>query len=290
MAILVDRETRVCVQGITGRVGRVQTRYMQEAGTRIVSGVTPGRGGEVVEGVPVYDSVARAQERDPADAAVLFVPPGVVEEATSEALDAGIGLVVAVTEGVPVHGVMRLKAQARALGAHLLGPTTPGIIAPRQTKIGIMPAALFSPGPVGMISRSGTLSYEIGGQLTESGLGQSAVVGLGADPVVGTDMSELLRLFEADPCTAAVVVIGEVGGSQEEEAARFIADHMTKPVVAYIAGHSVPPGVRMGHAGAIVQGVSGSAADKTKVLEEAGVQVVSNPAAVVERLRAQLKF
>ncbi|MBI2503007.1 MAG: succinate--CoA ligase subunit alpha [Candidatus Latescibacteria bacterium] len=288
MAILVDAQTRVCVQGITGRAGRMQARYMLEAGTRIVSGVTPGKGGEEVEGVPVFNTMAEAQAAAPAEVSILFVPPAVAESAATQALEAGIRLLVLITEGVPVHSTMRLRARARAAGARLIGPTTPGIIAPGRTKIGIMPARFYSPGPVGLISRSGTLSYEIGAELSAAGLGQSTVVGLGADPVVGTGMAELLQLFAADPETEAVVLVGEVGGTQEEGAARFAAT-MDKPVVAYIAGHSVPPGVRMGHAGAIVQGGTGSAAEKLRALEAAGVRTARQPGQVAGLVREALR-
>jgi len=288
VGILVDGATRVCVQGITGRAGRMQTQYMLEAGTRIVSGVTPGKGGEVVEGVRVFNTLAEAQSAAPADASVLFVPPAVAEAAATQALEAGIRLVVLITEGVPVHSALRLRARALAAGARLLGPTTPGIINPGRCKIGIMPARFYTPGPVGLISRSGTLSYEIGAQLSAVGLGQSTVVGMGADPAVGTGMAELLKLFALDPQTEAVVLVGEVGGAQEEAAAR-VAQTMDKPVVAYIAGHSVPPGVRMGHAGAIVQGGSGSAAEKLRVLEQAGVCVARQPGQVAGLVREALK-
>ena len=285
MAILVDADSRICVQGITGRIGQVQARYMQQAGTRIVSGVTPGKGGQEIEDVPVYDSVGQAQAENPADVSVLFVPPPAAEGAATEAIEAGIQLVVLITEGVPVHATMRLRARARAAGARLLGPTTPGIIAPERTKIGIMPAQLFSRGSVGVISRSGTLSYEMGGLLSDAGIGQSAVVGMGADPVVGTDITELLDLFAADPETRVIVLIGEVGGSQEERAARLIATAIDKPVVAYIAGRSVPSGVRMGHAGAIVQGSSGSAEEKIQAFADAGVRTAAHPAEVVDLVR-----
>ena len=288
MAILVDAQTRVCVQGITGRAGRMQAQYMREAGTRIVSGVTPGKGGEAVDGVPVFNTMAEAQAAAPAEVSILFVPPAVAEDAATQALEAGIRLLVMVTEGVPVHSAMRLRARAAACGARLIGPTTPGIITPEQTKIGIMPARFYRPGPVGLISRSGTLSYEIGAQLSAAGLGQSTGVGLGADPVVGTGVAELLALFAADPETEVVVLIGEVGGAQEEEAARFAAA-MDKPVVAYIAGHSVPPGVRMGHAGAIVQGGSGSAAEKLRTLEAAGVRTARQPGQVAGLVRGALR-
>ncbi|MCC7262107.1 MAG: succinate--CoA ligase subunit alpha [Candidatus Latescibacteria bacterium] len=288
MGILVDTGTGVCVQGITGRAGRMQAHYMLEAGTRIVSGVTPGKGGEVVEGIPVFDTVAEAQAAAPAEVSILFVPPAVAEAAALQAIEAGIRLIVLITEGVPVHSAMRLRARAQQAGARLIGPTTPGIIAPGRTKIGIMPARFYSPGPIGLISRSGTLSYELGAQLSAAGLGQSTVVGLGADPVVGTGMAELLQLFAADPQTEAVVLVGEVGGGQEEAAARFAAT-MDKPVVAYIAGHSVPPGVRMGHAGAIVQGGTGSAAEKLRALEAAGVGTARHPGQVAGLVRDALK-
>jgi succinyl-CoA synthetase alpha subunit len=262
---------------------------MQEAGTRIVSGVTPGKGGQQVEGIPVFDTVAAAQAECPADAALLFVPPAAAEEACNGAIAAGIPLVVLITEGVPVHSAMRLRARARAARVRLLGPTTPGIIAPGRCKIGIMPASLFRRGPVGVVSRSGTLSYEIGGALASAGLGQSTVVGMGADPVVGTDLVELLDLFEADLETEAVVVIGEVGGDQEERAARHLANCGHKPVVAYIAGRSVPAGVRMGHAGAIVQRGAGTAVGKAEALAAAGVPTATGPAAVVDLVRRALR-
>ncbi len=288
MGILIDAGTRVCIQGITGRIGKVQARYMREAGTCIVTGVTPGKGGLSVDGVPVFDTVGAAQEAEPADASVLFVPPAAAENAATEAIEAGVRLIVLITEGVPVHSTMRLRARARGAGARLLGPTTPGIIAPERAKLGIMPASLFRRGPVGIISRSGTLSYEIGGLLTEAGLGQSTVVGMGADPVVGTDLVELLELFAADPETGAVVLIGEVGGNQEERAAAAIASGYARPVVAYIAGRTVPPGVRMGHAGAIVQDGAGDAGHKIRALADAGVRTAPRPADVVRLVQESL--
>ena len=288
MGILVDASTRVCVQGITGRIGRVQAGHMLREGTRIVSGVTPGRGGETVDGVPVFHSMHDAQAVAPAEASVLFVPPVAAEGACVEAVEAGIRLVVLVTEGVPVHSAMRIRARAEAAGARLIGPTTPGIIVPGCQKLGIMPARLFSPGPVGVISRSGTLSYEISGELSAAGLGQSTVVGMGADPVVGTRMADLLALFEADPDTRAVVLVGEVGGSQEEEAAAFVAGKMRKPVVAFVAGRTVPQGVRMGHAGAIVARGTGSLAAKVRAFEAAGIRTARRPSDVVGLVRACL--
>lgn len=288
MSILVNASTRVCIQGITGRIGRVQSRYMREAGTHVVAGVTPGKGGLTVDGVPVFESVVAAQRDQKIDATVLFVPPAAAETAVDDALEAGVKLIVLVTEGVPVHSTMRLRARARAAGARLLGPTTPGIITPGQAKLGIMPAQLFRPGPVGVISRSGTLSYEIAGLLSHAGVGQSTVIGMGADPVVGTDLTELLELFAADPVTRAVTMIGEVGGNQEELAAGLIAAGYAKPVIAYIAGRTVPAGVRMGHAGAIVQGGSGDAAGKIRALEQAGARTASRPLEVVRLVREAL--
>ncbi len=288
MAILIEADTPVCVQGITGRAGRVQTAYMRAAGTRVVCGVTPGKGGSEVDGVPVFASIAAAAANMPIGATVLFVPAAAAEEAATEAMAAGVPLLVLITEGVPVHAAMRLRARARAAGARLLGPTTPGVIAPERAKLGIMPASLFRRGPVGVISRSGTLSYEIGGLLSAAGIGQSTVVGVGADPVVGTDVDELLALFAADPETEAVVLIGEVGGAQEERAAAHVAAGYPKPVVAYVAGLQAPAGVRMGHAGAIVQQSGGSAQAKLDALARAGVHTVSEPGAVVPAVRAAL--
>jgi succinyl-CoA synthetase alpha subunit len=286
--ILVDAETRVCIQGITGRIGRVQCAYMRAAGTQIVCGVTPGKGGSQVDGVPVFDSVPDAAAALAVDATVLFVPAAAAEPAAAEAIAAGVKLVVLITEGVPVHATMRLRARARAAGARLLGPTTPGVIAPGRTKLGIMPASLFSRGPVGVVSRSGTLSYEVAGLLTAAGMGQSAVVGMGADPVVGTDLPELLELFAGDAETQAVVLIGEVGGSQEQRAAARVAAGYPKPVVAFVAGLGAPPGVRMGHAGAIVQGGAGSAREKLDAFARAGVSTAASPAAIVPLVRAAL--
>lgn len=288
MAILADTDTRVCVQGITGRIGRVQAGHMLREGTRIVCGVTPGRGGQSVEGVPVFNSVVEARASVSADASVLFVPPAAALGACTDALEAGVRLIVLVTEGVPVHDTMRIKASAEEAGAILIGPTTPGVITPGHTKIGIMPARLFSPGHVGVISRSGTLSYEISGELTAAGIGQSTVVGMGADPVVGTGMARLLAMFEADPDTWAVAIVGEVGGDEEERAAAYIGEEIRKPVVAYVAGQGVPPGVRMGHAGAIVSQGTGRAADKVRAFEAAGVAVARRPSEVARLVRERL--
>jgi len=288
MSILLDRQTPVLVQGITGRVGRAQTRWMLDCGTRIVAGVTPGKGGREVHGVPVYDSVAEAVAERGAAASVFFVPPAAVKDAARETIAAGVRLIVIVTEHVPVHDVMELKAFAAGRQVRLVGPTSPGIITPGQAKMGIMPGNMFSPGRIGVISRSGTLAYETCADLASAGLGQSTVVGMGADPVPLTGMCELLRLFDEDPDTDLVVLVGEVGGTQEEEAARLIARRMTKPVVAYIAGHSAPEGKRMGHAGAVIHGGAGTAQSKMDALRAAGVQVARYPLEVVELVRMGL--
>lgn len=290
MSILLNRETRVLVQGITGKVGRVQTKWMLDYGTNIVAGVTPGKGGEVVEGVPVYDTVAEAVARQGAEASVFFVPPPMVKETALQTIDAGIKLIVVVTEHVPVHDVMKIREHADEQGAWLIGPTSPGIITPGEAKMGILPGNMFTPGRIGVISRSGTLSYEISINLATAGFGQSTVVGIGADPVVFTDMADILELFEKDSGTDLVVIIGEVGGIQEENAALFIDRWMDKPVVSYIAGHSVPEGKRMGHAGAIIEGSMGTSQSKIAALREVGVDVAQYPAQVVDLVRKHLSL
>jgi len=288
MSILLNRETRVLVQGITGRAGRAQTKWMLEYGTNIVAGVTPGKGGEEVEGVPVYDRVAQAVAERGAEASVFFVPPAAVKDAARETIDAGVRLIVVVTEHVPVHDAMEIKAYASERNVRLLGPTSPGIITPGEAKMGILPGNMFRPGRIGVISRSGTLAYEICANLAAAGMGQSTVTGMGADPVPFTSMSELLYLFDADPGTDLAVIVGEVGGMQEEHAAQFIADRMIKPVVAYIAGHSVPEGKRMGHAGAIVQGNTGTTRSKISALQRGGVDVAEYPLDVVKLVQNKL--
>ncbi|MBW2145536.1 MAG: succinate--CoA ligase subunit alpha [Deltaproteobacteria bacterium] len=288
MSILLDGKTPVVVQGITGRVGRAQTHWMLDYGTNIVAGVTPGRGGMEVEGVPVFDTVREAREKRGAQASVFFVPAAAVAETLYETIDAGIELIVVVTEHIPVHDVMRLRHYARQKRCTVLGPTTPGILTPGEAKMGIMPGALFSRGPVGIVSRSGTLSYEIGGNLRSAGIGQSTVVGMGADPVVFTNLPEILSLFQADTETRIIVVVGEVGGVQEEMAAEFIRDHVSKPVVAYIAGRHTPEGKRMGHAGALIQRGMGNARSKIEALTRAGVAVSETPAGVVDIVRKLL--
>jgi len=289
VSILLNRNTRVLVQGITGRAGRAQTRWMLEYGTNIVAGVTPGRGSQIVEGIPVYDAVAEAVEGHSAEASVFFVPAPFVKDTVFETIEAGVKLIVVVSEHVPVHDAMEIKAHARHRNVRLIGPTSPGVITPGEAKMGIMPGNMFAPGRVGVISRSGTLSYEISADLMSAGLGQSTVVGMGADPVVFTNLPDLLALFERDPDTDAVVIVGEVGGIQEEKAAEFIAQRMTKPVVAYIAGRHAPEGKRMGHAGAIIQRGLGTPQSKVEAFRKAGVEVVERPADVVELAKRLLR-
>jgi succinyl-CoA synthetase alpha subunit len=290
VSILLNRKTKVLVQGITGRIGRVQTKWMLDYGTNIVAGVTPGKGGQEVEGVPVYDTVAEAVAERGAEASVFFVPPGAFKEAALQTIDAGINLIVVITEHIPVHDVMEIREYAREREVRVIGPTTPGVITVGEAKMGIMPANMFSPGRIGVISRSGTLSYEISINLTMAGFGQSTVVGMGADSVQFATIPEILKLFERDPDTDLVVIVGEVGGVQEENAAQFIDRWMTKPVVTYIAGHNVPKGKRMGHAGAIIQGEHGMGMPQSKMaaLREVGVDVAMYPAEVVELVKRHL--
>ncbi len=285
MSILIDDSTRVIVQGITGRIGSAQTYWMLAYGTKVVGGVTPGKGGATVEGVPVFDSVSEAVRQTGANASVFFVPAAGVLDAFLETIDAGIKLIVVVPEHIPVKDVVKMRTYALEKGVFALGPTTPGILAPGKGKMGIMPASLFAPGRVGIISRSGTLSYEFAGILSENNVGQSTVVGMGADPVVLRNLADILELFEADKDTDAVIVVGEVGGEQEEKAAGFISRKMTKPVAAYIAGRYSPQGKRMGHAGAIVRGASGTVDGKHKALREAGVEVLESPIDVAKWAR-----
>jgi len=273
----MDDSTRVIVQGITGRIGSIQTRWMLAYGTNVVGGVTPGKGESTVEGVLVFDSVEEAVKDTGANASVFFVPAAFVLDAFFETVDAGVKLIVVVPEHIPVHDVMKMRAYAIENGVFALGPTTPGILVPGKGKMGIMPGSLFSPGRVGIISRSGTLSYEFAGILSEGQVGQSTVVGMGADPVVLTNLADILRLFEEDQDTDAVIIVGEVGGEQEERAAEFIKEKMTKPVAAYIAGRHSPQGKRMGHAGAIVRGSAGTVAGKQEALRAAGAEVLESP-------------
>ena len=285
MSILLNKDTRVIVQGITGKIGAIQTRWMLDYHTRVVGGVTPGKGGSVIEGCPVFNSVAEAVKQTGANASVFFVPAAFVLDAFLETVDAGIKFIVVVPEYIPIHDVMKMRAYARKNKVFALGPTTPGILVPGIGKMGIMPGSLFTPGKVGIISRSGTLSYEFAGILSDAGIGQSVVLGLGADPVVLSNLPEILERFEEDFDTEAVIVVGEVGGEQEERAADFMANHMSKPVASYIAGRFSPEGKRMGHAGAIIRGSVGTAKSKITTLTEAGVTVLNSPIEVVDWAR-----
>lgn len=273
MSILINKNTKILVQGITGNIGATQTKYMLREGAKVVAGVTPGKGGQKVENIPVFDTVEEAVSRFKIDVSVLFVPARVAKDSVFEAINAGIIVVALITEHTPVHDVMEMKAYALQEKAILIGPTTPGIITPGECKIGILPANMFCPGPVGIISRSGTLAYEVAANLCTIGVGQSTVVGMGADRVTGTNLTDILKLFNEDKETKAVVIVGEVGGTQEEDAAKYIKEKMSKPVIAYIAGASVPPGKRMGHAGAIIEGGKGSAKSKIQALIAAGAKV-----------------
>lgn len=285
MGILIDENTKVVVQGITGRIGRVQTHWMLEYGTNVVGGITPGKGGTTVEDLPVFDSVREAVDATGANASVFFVPAPFVLDAFYETVDAGIQLIVVVPEHVPVHDVMKMRSYGAQENVFTLGPTTPGILVPGKGKMGIMPGSLFSPGRVGIISRSGTLSYEFAGILSEKNVGQSAVVGMGADPVVLTNLPDILKLFEDDRDTEAVIIVGEVGGIQEEKAAEYIGEHMTKPLAAYIAGRYSPQGKQMGHAGAIIRGSAGTVEGKCEALRNAGVEILTSPIDVVDWAR-----
>jgi len=278
MSILVNKDTRVICQGITGRVGEFHTKGCLEYGTKMVGGVTPGKKGETVQGLPVFDTVCDAVEQTGANATMIFVPAAFTADAILEALDAGIKVIVAITEGVPVLDMVDVYDQVRRSDAVLIGPNCPGVITPGECKIGIMPGYIHKPGSVGIMSRSGTLTYEAVWQTTNLGLGQSSCVGLGGDPIVGTSFIDLLARFEADPATKSILMIGEIGGSAEEEAAAYVKQHVTKPVAAFIAGRTAPPGKRMGHAGAIISGGKGTAAEKVAALRDAGIQVADSPA------------
>jgi succinyl-CoA synthetase alpha subunit len=282
MAILVDNETRLVVQGITGRQGRFHTERMLESNTQVVAGVTPGKGGEEYEGVPVFNTVDEAAEETGANASIIFVPPPLAADAIFEALDSDIRTVCCITEGVPVHDMMRVANYLRVKDATLIGPNCPGVLSPGQSNVSIMPADIFTPGNVGVVSRSGTLTYQIVDELTQHGIGQSTAVGIGGDPIIGTDFIEILEQFEADPETECAVMIGEIGGNAEQLAAEYVQNEMQKPVVAYIAGFTAPEGKTMGHAGAIVSGGESTAQAKSEAMERAGIRAARNPSEVAD--------
>ena len=278
MSILINKDTKVICQGITGGAGTFHTRGCRDYGTNMVGGVTPGKGGQDVDGLPVFDTVEDAVEQTGADATMIFVPAPFTADAILEAVDAGIKTIAAITEGVPVLDMVRVYEAIQASDSTLIGPNCPGLITPGECKIGIMPGYIHTPGTVGIMSRSGTLTYEAAWQTSNAGLGQSTCVGLGGEPIVGTSFIDLFKLYEADDGTEAIMMIGEIGGTAEEEAAAFVAEHVNKPVAAFIAGRTAPPGKRMGHAGAIISGGKGTAAEKVKALEAAGIEVAESPA------------
>ena len=285
MSILVDKETRVVVQGITGKAGAFHTRQCREYGTEIVAGVTPGKGGQRFdESIPILDTVEEAIKEYGANASMLFVPPAFAADSILEAIEAGIELIVAITEGIPVRDMAEVYARLKISNSRLIGPNCPGIITPGASKIGIMPGYIHRPGKVGVVSRSGTLTYEAVYQLTLRGHGQSTCIGIGGDPIIGTNHTDAIRLFNDDPATEAIIIIGEIGGTAEEEAAAFIKAHVDKPVAAFIAGVTAPPGRRMGHAGAIVSGGKGTAEAKINLLREAGIAIAPTPAEIADTL------
>jgi len=289
MSILVDEKTRVVVQGITGSEGMFHTRQMVQYGTKVVAGVTPGKGGQEIEGIPVFNTVSEAAKKTEANASAIFVPPAFAADAVLEAADAGLSVIVCLTEGIPTLDMVVVRQYLKERESNLIGPNTPGIISPGKCKIGVMAGYIHMPGKVGIISRSGTLTYEVVDQLTKKGIGQSTCVGIGGDQIIGLNYVDLLEMFEKDQGTDAVIMIGEIGGTAEEEAAEFIENKMRKPVVAFIAGLTAPPGRRMGHAGAIVERGRGTAEEKMEALEKARVRVVRNPALVGEEMATILK-
>ncbi|HEU4800303.1 MAG TPA: succinate--CoA ligase subunit alpha [Gemmatimonadales bacterium] len=290
MSIFINRSTRLVVQGITGRDGSFHAKQMMEYGTGVVAGVTPGKGGQTFEGkVPVFNTVADAVRETGANTSVIYVPPAGAASAVMEAADAGIEFIACITEGVPVMDMTRVMPYVRSKGARLLGPNCPGLITPGESKVGIIPGNICAPGRVGLVSRSGTLTYEVVNHLTRNGIGQSTCVGIGGDPIIGTNFIDCLRAFQEDPATDVIVMMGEIGGTDEQQAAQFVADHVTKPVVGFIAGQTAPKGRRMGHAGAIISGSSGTAEEKMQAFETAGIRVMKRPVDVVELVQAELK-
>ncbi|MCM3906227.1 MAG: succinate--CoA ligase subunit alpha [Pyrinomonadaceae bacterium] len=288
MSVLVNKSTRLVVQGITGKEGSFHTKQMVEYGTNVVGGVTPGKGGTTHEGIPVFDTVSDAVKEEGANAAVIYVPPAFAADAIMEAADAGVALVVCITEGIPTLDMVKVREYLSDKATRLVGPNCPGVISPGKCKIGIMPGHIHREGRVGVVSRSGTLTYEAVGQLTALDLGQSTAIGIGGDPIVGTTHVDALALFQADDETDGIVMIGEIGGTAEEEAAEFAKKNVTKPIVAFIAGQTAPPGRRMGHAGAIIAGGKGTAAEKMKALENAGIRVVKSPADIGSAMKEAL--
>jgi succinyl-CoA synthetase alpha subunit len=289
MSILVDKNTRVLTQGITGATGQLHTRACKEYGTKMVGGVVPGKGGTDFEGIPIFDTVEQARKATGCNATVIYVPPAFAADAMLEAVAAGIELVICITEGVPVLDMVKVKAYVAGTKSRLIGPNCPGIITPGECKIGIMPGYIHKPGDIGVVSRSGTLTYEAVYQLTQLGIGQSSCIGIGGDPIVGTTHIDALKLFNEDPKTRAVIMIGEIGGTAEEEAAEYIKQHFKKPVVAFIAGQTAPKGRRMGHAGAIISGGRGTAADKIAALKLAGITVAQSPADLGSTMKSVLE-
>jgi succinyl-CoA synthetase alpha subunit len=288
VSVFIDAGTRLLVQGITGRDGSFHARQMIEYGTQVVAGVTPGKGGQTFDDkVPVFNTVKKAVEETGANATVIYVPPVFAADAMMEAADAGISLIVCITEGVPVLDMTRVYPFVKEKGARLLGPNCPGLISPGKSKVGIIPGRICTPGPIGLVSRSGTLTYEVVFQMTRAGMGQTTCVGIGGDPINGTSFIDCLEAFEGDPDTEAVVMIGEIGGTDEQDAAQFVKDRMQKPVVGFIAGQTAPPGRRMGHAGAIISGSAGTAAEKIEAFEDAGIGVAKRPIDVVQLLRSR---
>jgi len=289
MSIFVNSATRLVVQGITGRDGSFHTRQMLDYGTRVVAGVTPGKGGQKFEEkVPVFNTVAEAVAATGADTSIIYVPPAVAASAIAEAADAGLKFIVCITEGIPVVDMMKVMPFVRETGARLLGPNCPGLISPGQAKVGIIPGNICVPGRVGLVSRSGTLTYEVVNHLTRNGIGQTTCVGIGGDPIIGTNFIDVLGAFQADPDTDAIVMMGEIGGTDEQKAAAFVKAHLTKPVIGFIAGQTAPPGRRMGHAGAIISGSSGTAAEKMAAFRDNGIAVMERPVDVVRLVRDSL--
>ncbi len=282
MAIVVDRDTRLVVQGLTGSEGRFHGLRNRNYGTRVVAGVTPGKGGQDVEGIPVFNTVADAVDQTGANTTLIFVPARFATDAVYEAVDAGIRTAICITEHIPAHEMLRVYTYIRGRGVTMIGPNCPGVLSPGKANVGIIPAEIFAEGSIGLVSRSGTLTYQIGHELTQLGLGNSTIVGIGGDPVVGSSFIDILERFESDPETELIVLVGEIGGDEEEKAARFVEDRVTKPVLAYIAGFSAPPGKTMGHAGAIISGSSGTAQAKKEALEAAGIQVGTTPTEVAQ--------